>query len=255
MNLFKYVIAIFVLTISISCTRKKSCLDKYCVLLEDYLITENYGNEFINDLKNNEKDSTFLIRGMMYYPIRNVLKSDKLTIQERDEIENCIANYEVSKDVLIIRAFRKHLIGEDITLSSIAKNLKKTYYLDSLNYIVENKYWNAKKISLAEKNNFESDLGDTLNLIFQLRINEDKKSTYFTESQNFYLADDTLKVKAILTDKIYYDTLSIHSIDNLIFKLRVVELNYSNVFHMNKILNVNDSFILPLLNYATIISK
>jgi len=212
--------------------------------------------EFLSIIKDEPRDSLFL--AMDVAPIKRIMQSFELKNPIDFDYLLKDVPFEIQEEV-ILYGFQDFLNSKDVNLKKLKIEVEERVEvrrIEEKEREVNNKL-ELKKI--IEENNLNWHIGDTIDVIFKLDVEDDYGEIYYNGYQyslDFSLADDTLKMKGRIKEK-YYDhgNSRVNKHLNLIFKLEVIALKSNKASNYSDIKKVGDDFLLHLESYGRSITK
>ena len=160
------IIWILILLLIVSCKDKNTQLNHFFKELQNNIESE----KFLNYVKTLPEDSLHLISGILYGEVKMVI-TDSKSIEEIDKIiiDSLVEklNIEEKVEVLVI-AFQKYLNDEKYDLDQIKDNVVELQKMREIEQKKEEKIKIKKLIEIIKTNNSNWNIGDTLDLDFEL---------------------------------------------------------------------------------------
>jgi len=235
-----------------SCMQEKSPMETCFEKVQDnfeFQIT-------LEHIKTAPTDSLFF-----FYPF---FSQEYLKLQEETDCQiqitnwldaNLIKQHNSYREQILFIGFQKYLQEKKIDLKEIEVEIQKM----EERKIEKAELQYQQLLDIIEANDSNWKKGDTLNLVLQLSSHGDGKHIFFRRypaSLDYSTADDTLKMRGILIDKIYKDEIisdsEINDYSKLKFRLKILSLNFDNVFSAKK-LKIGDEYDIGLKTYGRLI--
>jgi|GEM_PF-6870307 len=256
LSLFRKILVSILIILVGSCLNHSSPLDDFLDHLEERITNE----EALRKYKHAPKDSLEL-----YFKFFSKDFFEELGTPEHNQsIYQYLNNNGIFPDttyrtLLLIFAFHEKLNDKFINLEKIKEDILQTEEILNARINREEELYEKENLRIIQFNNSKWNVGDTMNFILPVKIqNDGKRTTYFAGSYpytlDYSLADDTLKVRAILIDKEYnkeVDRISNpQDLFKLVFKLKLLELSNVNTYNFTEKYEVGDEYDLPLKYYG-----
>lgn len=243
----------------ISCGNNETILIEHLKSLEQSIDSE----KLISILKTHHEDSISNLLPLLSPQLNKLNKNKSLwPIEKQNELANYLKSYELNlQDEIIIIAFIKYLNNRKLDIDKINQTVIHNSNEFRKKVEIESKLFEQTKSKNIKFNFNNFNVQDTLNLILQLQIENEEKHVFYTNSQNFIIADDTFKVKGILIEKTFNGKNEISSkltdseYQDINFKIRTIEISHDNVLMDSAIITIESIINLNLARYHKQIIK
>ncbi len=243
------------------CTEEKTAIEPFFRTLEKELD----GTKILYDLKSMDQDSMQRMLPVFRGTCSQIAYEKGYMITNGWDIliDSLIGSDIRNQELIFLFAFRSYLNERRVDFDEAQEQAQNV-----INRL-EVKRIKGDSIALEELKNMIAfndsawNKGDTLELTFQLSSEEDCNYIFYLRYPNslsFSLADDTLNMRGVLLDKFYSKDRSgneetrLKDVENLFFKLEIVDLNPLNICESTKELEVGQIYDLHLESYGRPIS-
>jgi len=217
-----------------SCVEENSEIKKIFISFEEGVQNRN----ILIPIQTSSQDSLSSLLSVFSAEYRPFLEK-RYPSKNKNELLKTLSDLHVpTNHEIMLFAFQKYLNQQPINLDVIRKEIKELEIKFRQKITKENNLNEQLHSTIIQNNNLNWNVGDTIDVILQVHNINNKYHIYFTgypASLDYSRADDTLKMKGIIKNKILESKISNNTNNknilphNVVFNLEVIGINLNKL--------------------------